>query len=215
MTNNVSRIKVWDSFIRLYHWTMVGLIGALWWSGENGEMSLHQDFAIVLAALIIVRVGWGFFGSSNARFSAFMRSPKLAAQHLSSLFRRSYHQGNTHSAAGGWAVVILLTLVSLQIITGLFSSDGILFSGPLNDYVSGDLGDFLTEWHEVQFNVIVAAVAVHVLAIIVYRIMGVPLLGAMISGYRNAEAQQPDLKPGWHGVMLAIAVWFILFLLLS
>ncbi|HAD48343.1 MAG TPA: cytochrome B, partial [Idiomarina sp.] len=56
---------------------------------------------------------------------------------------------------------------------------------------------------------------IHVAAVILYRWFGVPLLGAMISGYRNSKAQQPDLKPGWQAMLLTVAVWFILYLLLT
>ena len=207
------RIKVWDSFIRLYHWLMVGLFAALWWSGENGELTLHQDFAMALAALLIVRIGWGFFGSENTRFSAFLRSPKHIVKHLSALLRRRYQNGNTHSVAGGWAVLAMLLILVLQIATGLFASDGILFSGPLNDWVSSSTADFLTDWHKTQFNVLLALVIVHVSAIVIYRFCGGPLLGAMFSGYRNSKAHQSALKPGWQALLLVVAVWFILMLL--
>ncbi|RUO77942.1 cytochrome b/b6 domain-containing protein [Idiomarina seosinensis] len=215
MSSSRPRIKVWDSFIRLYHWVMVGLFGALWWSGKNGEMSLHIEFAIVLAALLIVRIGWGLFGSENARFSYFVQNPAKIPAHFSSLFRRRYQNGNTHSSAGSWAIVAMLTLLVAQIITGLFSTDGILFSGPLNPYVSSDTAAWLTDWHKAQFDYILAIVGLHVLAVVVYRLMGVPLLSAMITGYRNSKARQPSLKSGWQAILLTVAVWFILTLVLK
>lgn len=215
MKSQMRRIKVWDSFIRLYHWVMVALVGALWWSGENGEMTLHLNFAIALAALLIVRIGWGFFGSQNTRFSYFVRSPAAIPGHLSALFSRRYQTGNTHSAAGGWAVIALLVILILQIATGLFSSDGILFSGPLSQYVSSDLVELATDWHKTQFDVVLALIGLHIAAIIIYRLFGVPLLGAMLSGYRNSKAQQPALKSGWQAMLLSVAVWFILYLLLA
>lgn len=215
MAVKAPRIKVWDSFIRFYHWLMVALVGALWWSGENGEMALHQDFAIVLTALLIVRIGWGFFGSKNTRFSYFIRSPMKIPQHAQALLQRRYRTGDTHNAAGGWSVIALLLILAMQIITGMFSSDGILFSGPLAGYASGDLVDWATDWHKAQFNVILALVALHVLAVVIYRIFGVPLLGAMFSGYRNSKATQLELKPGWQAMLLTVAVWFILYLLIN
>ena len=215
MSTQAPRIKVWDSFIRLYHWVMVGLVGALWWSGDNGEMSLHLNFAIALAALLIVRIGWGFFGSKNTRFVYFVHSPAKIPAHLHALFTRRYRNSDTHSAAGGWAVLALLLILVLQILTGLFSSDGILFSGPLSQYASSDRVDLATDWHKTQFDVVLALIGIHVAAVILYRWFGVPLLGAMISGYRNSKAQQPDLKPGWQAMLLTVAVWFILYLLLT
>ena len=216
MTNaQTPRIKVWDSFIRLYHWLMVGLFGALWWSGDNGEMSLHINFAIALAALLVVRIGWGFFGSKNIRFSYFLRSPTVIPRHATALVKRRYRNGDTHNAAGGWSVFALLLILLAQITTGLFSSDGILFSGPLAGYVSSDIVDAATDWHKAQFNWILGLVGLHIIAIVIYRLYGVPLLGAMITGYRHSKAGQPDLKPGWQAMLLSVAVWFILYLLLT
>lgn len=213
MARQLPRIKVWDSFIRCYHWLMVALFGALWWSGENGEMSLHQDFATALAALLVVRLGWGFFGSDNARFNAFLTSPLQVLAHLKKLAQRRYSLGNSHSAAGGWAVVLMLLLLTAQIITGLFASDGILFSGPLNSWVDSATADFLTDWHKTQFNVLLAVMGVHVVAIVVYRLLGVRLLAAMVTGYRYSRAPQPQLKSGWQALLLVVAVWFLLTLL--
>lgn len=215
MTSKVSRIKVWDSFIRLYHWLMVGLVAGLWWSADNGDMSLHFDLAIVLGALLLVRLGWGIFGSENVRFGYFLRSPKAAVDHFRALFKRRYQNHDTHSAAGGWAVIAMLALLTLQFTTGLFSSDGILFSGPLAAYVSSDTSGWLTDWHKAQFDYILAIIGIHLFAITLYRILGVPLLGAMFSGYRDTKAGQPRLKPGWHGMLLAVAVWFILTVILT
>ena len=82
MNEKFQRIKIWDSFIRIYHWLMVAAVAGLWWTGEEGRMDLHQDIAIALAALLITRVGWGFFGSENVRFSAFVTSPKRVLSHL-------------------------------------------------------------------------------------------------------------------------------------
>jgi|TARA_B100000929_G_scaffold283923_1_gene265542 cytochrome b len=208
------RIKIWDSFIRIYHWLMVAAVAGLWWTGEEGRMDLHQDIAIALAALLITRVGWGFFGSENVRFSAFVTSPKRVLSHLGALFSKRYESGNTHSPAGAYSVLLLLLILMIQIGTGLFATDGILFSGPLNDWVSSDVADFLTDWHKTQFNVILGLVALHILAILLYRILGYRLLAAMITGYRYTASQVPRLKSGWQGLVIALAVWFILVMLL-
>lgn len=215
MAPKAARIKVWDSFIRFYHWLMTALVAGLWWSGESGQMSLHLNFAIALLALLLVRIGWGFFGSENTRFSYFLRSPALIPRHVKTLFKRRYQNSDTHSVAGGWAALALLLILVLQIITGLFSSDGILFSGPLSGYVSSDVVDLATDWHKTQFNVVLILVGIHIAAIAIYRVFGVPLLGAMFSGYRNSKASQPKLKSGWQAMLLSVAVWFILYLLLT
>jgi len=46
MHSQSKKIKVWDIPVRVFHWSMLGLLIGLWWSADAGEMSLHQVFAI-------------------------------------------------------------------------------------------------------------------------------------------------------------------------
>ena len=215
MNQKGNSIKVWDSFIRVFHGLLILLLGGLWWTVENGRMELHKDIGIALLALLLVRVCWGIFGSENARFKTFLKSPKAILKHLHNVFKGRYEAENTHSTAGGWAVIIMLGLLLSQVITGLFSTDGILFSGPLSNWLSSDGQKAVTSWHKTQFDVILIVIAVHILAVLFYRFKGTPLVASMVHGYRITSQQAPNLKPGWQGLILAVAVWLILMLLLN
>ncbi|RUO73362.1 cytochrome b/b6 domain-containing protein [Idiomarina ramblicola] len=214
MNQKGNSIKVWDSFIRVFHGLLIIFLGGLWWTAENGRMELHKDIGIALLALLIVRIGWGIFGSENARFRTFLRSPSTILKHLCTVYKGKYQAENTHSAAGGWAVIVMLGILISQVLTGLFSTDGILFSGPLSSWLSSDGQKAVTSWHKSQFDVILIVVAVHILAVLFYRVRGTPLIASMVHGYRITSQQTPNLKPGWQGLILAIAVWLILMLLL-
>jgi len=214
MNQKGNSIKVWDSFIRLFHGLLIIFLGGLWWTVENGRMELHKDIGIALLALLIVRVAWGIFGSESARFLTFLRSPTAIVKHLCMVFKGKYEAENTHSTAGGWAVIVMLGLLISQVFTGLFSTDGILFSGPLSHWLSSDGQKAVTSWHKSQFDVILIVIAVHILAVLFYRFRGTPLISSMVHGYRTTSQQAPNLKPGWQGMILAIAVWLILMLLL-
>ncbi|MGM0430750.1 MAG: cytochrome b/b6 domain-containing protein [Pseudomonadota bacterium] len=214
MKEKGNSIKVWDSFVRVFHGLLIVFLGGLWWTVENGRMELHKDIGVALLALLIVRIGWGIFGSENARFHVFLRSPATILKHLRKLFSGAYEAENTHSVAGGWAVVLMLALLLSQVMTGLFSTDGILFSGPLSSWLSSDGQKAVTSWHKSQFDVILVVIAIHILAVVFYRFKGTPLIASMVHGYRITKQQAPNLKPGWQGMILAIAVWLILMLLL-
>lgn len=214
MNQKGNSIKVWDSFIRVFHGLLIIFLCGLWWTVENGRMALHKDIGIALLALLIVRIGWGIFGSENARFKTFLKSPKAIIPHLRSVFSGNYDAETTHSAAGGWAVVVMLGLLLSQVLTGLFSTDGILFSGPLSGWLSSDRQEAVTSWHKNQFDVILIVVSIHILAVVFYRLRGTPLIASMVHGYRITTQRTPNLKPGWEGMILAVAVWLILMLLL-
>lgn len=214
MNQKGNSIKVWDGFIRLFHGLLIVLLAGLWWTADNGRMTLHKDIGIALLALLLVRIGWGVFGSENARFKAFIKSPKTIVTHLSHVVKGRYEAENTHSVAGGWAVMVMLGLLLSQVITGLFATDGILFSGPLSNWLSSDGQKAVTSWHKSQFDIILVVIGVHILAVLTYWVRGTALVGSMIHGYRTTKQPAPALKPGWQGIIVALAAWLILLILL-
>ncbi|TAA47482.1 cytochrome b/b6 domain-containing protein [Corallincola spongiicola] len=180
-------IRVWDLPVRLFHWCQAGLFVAMWATAEFGEMDWHLWLAYCLITLWTSRIVWGFIGSDTARFSQFLRSPIAAWGYL----RGSPHTQLGHNPAGGWMVMLLLLLMGLQFGSGLFTSDDIFTEGPLYSLVSDDVASFMGWWHEVNFNLLLAAVALHLLAVIVYEVKGHRLISAMFSGVRlrNGEPE--------------------------
>lgn len=212
MTTN-NKIKVWDFPIRLFHWVTVGLLGGLWWSGETGEMSLHQVLAYILMALLVFRIIWGFIGSDTARFGQFVRSPKDVYQYATSKHKS---ESVGHNPMGAYMVILLLSLLVVQLVTGLFATDDIFTEGPLYSYVSSDLASNLTWVHKQNFNLILGFACVHILAVFVYLFKGDNLIKAMITGYKQFQSQNesPKIKSIWLATIVACAVfasvWFTL-----
>ncbi|MBY6064743.1 cytochrome B [Pseudidiomarina sediminum] len=205
------KVKIWDSFVRGYHWLMVLAVAGLWWTGENGEMEWHLKIAIVLGSLLLARLVWALVGSENARFRAFVRGPREVLAHAKHMRAKNYTPGNTHNAMGGWAVLALWLVLAVQLTTGLFATDEIFFSGPLASLVSGDWQGTLTDIHEGNFNVLLALVGLHVFAIVVYRLRGINLLAAMLHGKRE-NVTAPRLRPSliaWAvAALLAASGWY-------
>jgi cytochrome b len=175
---SVRAVKVWDFPVRLFHWGQALLIGGLWLTAELGEMDWHIWLAYCLGTLWSGRIIWGVIGSDTARFTQFLASPKRVWRY----FRGESPSQLGHNPAGGWMVILLLTLVGLQFFSGLCSSDDIFVEGPLYASVSSDFSAAMGWWHEVNFNLLLGAVAIHVLAVLVYEIKGQRLLLPMING---------------------------------
>ncbi|MBY5993461.1 cytochrome b/b6 domain-containing protein [Ferrimonas balearica] len=201
------KIQVWDKVVRVCHWGMVILLPLCWWSGEQGEMEWHQSFAYLLLALLMTRLFWGLFGSETARFSQFVRGPRQVFDYLKSWKQqRDPHPG--HNPAGAYMVVVMLTLLLTQLVSGLFATDDILTEGPLYSYVSSDTASWLTWLHKQNFNLILAAVGLHLTALLVYRLKGTPLVAAMITGYRRGGAEAPKMvttTPAWLVLLVLMA----------
>jgi len=209
-----TRIQVWDVFIRFFHWLLVLVFAGLWWTAEEGMMTRHQQLAILLLALLITRVGWGIWGSESAQFRRFIGSPKRALQHFNSLKSKTYQGSNTHNPAGGWFVLIMLLALFTQVGTGLFATDDIFFDGPLHSLVSSDLAGILTDIHEINFNVLLGVIGLHIVAVVIYRVLGHKLIEAMWHGHIETTQTQLKLRNGLIAIVisavLAALLWWVL-----
>lgn len=210
----MQRVKIWDSFVRISHWLMVILVFGMWFTAEEGYMDWHLRLAGVLGGLVITRILWGFWGSESARFSKFVKGPQAVVAHIKELIGGKYQPGNTHNAAGGWAVLALLLLLLVQFGSGLFATDDIFFSGPLSSTVSSSVSDMLTEVHEIAFNILLVLILVHVIAVLAYRLFGVNLIAAMIHGKRE-NVSAPRLVSGIIGIVAAAIIAAALFVFIN
>ncbi|MGZ3218205.1 hypothetical protein [Paracoccus sp. T5] len=61
------KVRVWDGFVRLFHWSLVALIACVWLTAD-GPKVLHEGLGYVIAGLIAPRVIWGLIGPRHARF---------------------------------------------------------------------------------------------------------------------------------------------------
>lgn len=169
-------------------------------------MRLHVLCGLTILTLLLFRLIWGFAGSDTARFSYFLQQPLAAIHHLRHLARREPDTETGHNAAGGWMVIALLGLLFVQVGTGLCSNDDILTEGPLARIVGKEWSDWLSHIHRLNFTLIEAAVVLHVLAIITYRVLkGHNLLLPMITGKKRlpGATRAPRMM---HGV-LAIGIY--------
>ncbi|MBP0445512.1 cytochrome b/b6 domain-containing protein [Roseomonas sp. SSH11] len=205
------RVKVWDGWIRLFHWGLVALIGFSWWSAETGRLDWHILSGEVILALLLFRLAWGFLGSDTARFSRFLRSPVEGLRHLRHLHRREPDTEIGHNAAGGWMVLVLLGLILAQAVSGLFTDDGILARGPLARSVSPGLADSARSLHFLVFDLVLIAIGLHVLAVLAYAVLKRhDLVRPMVTGFKKLPAgfaaRAPRMGSPWLAlVLLALA----------
>lgn len=181
-------MRVWDLPIRLFHWCLVVLVVTSYVSIKTGWMEIHFASGYSILALLLFRLVWGVAGSDTARFAKFVKSPAAAIADLRHFRRREPDTMIGHNAAGGWMVVLLLALLSVQVGTGLFANDediGI-YQGSLAHFVSKAASDRATAIHSFTINLILAAVAVHVVAVILYAVVkGQDLVRPMINGKKR------------------------------
>jgi cytochrome b len=196
MTTESATVRVWDPFVRVFHWSLLTLFGAAWWSGENHDMERHRQAGYAILALLLFRVFWGFAGSRTARFAQFLNGPSAIRAYLHRALDDEPTDG--HNPLGGWSVAALLLVLLAITAAGLFAVDVDGFeSGPLADWVSFDQGRVAAEWHETAFKAALALIGLHIFAIACYQMLiGHNLIGPMITGKRarGKDDAAPDVR---------------------
>jgi cytochrome b len=201
-------MPIWDLPTRLFHWVLVGLVAFSYFSAKYNKMDLHVLSGHAVLALLIFRVVWGFVGSDTARFSRFLKSPLAALRHLSHFLRREPDTQVGHNEAGGWMVIGLLLLLAAQVATGLCANDDGTTEGPLVKYISKALSDRLSGFHSLIINILLVAIAGHVLAVIGYAVFkGHDLVRPMITGRKRLPAATP--APGMIHPVVALVVLLV------
>ncbi|RJF94289.1 cytochrome b/b6 domain-containing protein [Sphingomonas cavernae] len=187
---------VWDIPIRIFHWSLVGLLAFSWWSAENYRMDWHRLSGQAVLFLLIFRVIWGILGTQTARFRHFLKGPRAI---------RAWWKGDQsapeqigHNPLGGWSVVAMLLALGAQVVTGLFAVDidGIE-SGPLSHLVDFEQGRLASAIHDTSFNILLALIALHVAAVVFYLLVRRQnLVGPMLTGTKAALQPAVPVRRG-------------------
>ena len=183
-----ARIYVWDPLVRLFHWSLLVLIAFSWYSAETGGnwMQYHMWSGYAVLTLVLVRIAWGFLGTSYARFGSFVHPPRAVIEDLATLHRREGRRHVGHTPLGGVNIVLLLLCLLVQAGTGLFANDDIFTEGPLYRWVGKDTSDWLTMIHHYNFNVLLALIGLHVAAVLYHLVRRREnLIAPMVTGYKK------------------------------
>jgi cytochrome b len=197
------RILVWDLPMRIFHWSLVLAVTVAVVSGEIGGdlMEIHGKAGLAILGLVAFRLVWGFAGSTHARFVNFAPTAgKLRA------YLRGRWKGQGHNPLGALSVFALLGLLAVQATTGLFGNDEISFTGPLFALVEEGLANRLTGLHKQLAYVLLAVLALHIVAILVYLVVKKDnLVKPMVTGFKEVRAGTSAAKGSWTALVLALA----------
>lgn len=193
---------IWDLPTRVFHWLLAACVLGAWLTAESERSRLlHVALGYSAGLLVAWRLVWGFVGSRYARFGNFVKSPSAALAYLRGYLPAAMRQGRPqtpylgHNPAGGWAVLALLTAVSLALATGYVN-------------YQDDSAEIWAELHELVGNGIMVLVGLHVAAVVATSVLHREnLVRAMVNGYKRARSGEGI--PGAFtllGLLLALAV---------
>lgn len=109
--------RVWDPFVRFFHWSLVCTVVLNLWLLEEGDPP-HRWVGYAAAGLVALRIVWGFIGPRHARFTDFWPTPSRVLGHLRSLVQGEHATQAGHNPLGALAMLALMALVLLLGLTG-------------------------------------------------------------------------------------------------
>lgn len=181
-------VKVWDPFVRIFHWLLVLSFTVAWLSGEEIE-TLHAYAGYAVFGLVLLRLVWGFIGTRHARFRDFVYPPAKVKAFIGDTLQLRARRYLGHNPAGGAMIILMLLCLVLVSVTG-FAVYGIeAGDGPLAMLAgsSGALEELVEETHEVFANLLLLLVLIHVAGVVVESLIHRDnLVKAMFTGRKPA-----------------------------
>ena len=192
-TDQTATVKVWDRFLRFFHWTLVACFATAFISGETNASTLHVLVGYLLCVLLAARVYWGFKGSEYARFRAFIFPAGEAVAYLRSMLKGNPKHYYGHNPAGALMVFTMFGLLVAIFATGLLSLGTIDFEGPLSflaNRVSDEASYVFRNLHHILPPVALGLVVLHLLGVLVGSIQHKEnLVRAMLTGKKSLPSQ--------------------------
>ena len=144
-------------------------------TGDEIE-KVHIWAGYEIAALVALRIIWGFVGPRIAQFSGFVKGPREVGDFILRSTRRKAPRSIGHNPVGGLMIVALLAmLVGLSVTGYMMTTDAYWGSGAIEDI------------HEALAYTTPGLVGLHVLSVLITSVEhGENLVKAMVTGRKKA-----------------------------
>ena len=186
------QIKVWDIFVRAFHWSLVASF-TIAYATEEEWLSLHLAAGYAVAGLVLLRLLWGVIGTRYARFSDFVYRPAEVRAFLRDTLRLRARRYIGHNPAGGAMILLMLASLTLTSLSGVALYGMGESAGPLA-MLGESWGRFtepMEELHEFFASVTLLLVLVHVAGVLVESLIHREnLIKSMLTGRKRAGARR-------------------------
>lgn len=193
-------IDVWDKWIRVFHWGLVAAILLSFYTTKTRgapflfPIEVHAQAGYLLLGLLVFRWLWGVMGSVYARFKTFLYPPGETIAYSKALLKRQPSTYAGHNPLGGWMTLVMLLSLSFQAVSGLFLSDDIFFQAPLYGLFGDGVSSQLRSMHQLNSDLLIILIGLHLVGLVVHRLMGEPLVAAMLAGTKHFRQLPVDAR---------------------
>lgn len=183
-THSLHRIRIWDLPTRGFHVLLALSVAGLIATGEIGAMQLHFWLGYTVLTLVLFRLVWGFVGGHWSRFIHFVPTPTMLRSYVQALRAQQTPLSIGHNPLGALSVLGMLTVLLLQVFSGLMSDDEIANSGPWVALVPANWVEMATEYHsDIGKVILILLIVLHVGVVLYYkRVKQEDLITAMMTG---------------------------------
>ena len=175
--------KIWDLPLRLFHISLIFLVIGSISSAKLNMLDLHQYFGVALLGLVFFRILWGFFGTFYSRFTSF----NLSIVDALSQFSKTNNITSIRTPIGCYSTIIFMMVLLSISVSGLFSSDDILYDAPLS-FLTPNLTSDWTYIHNILHYLLYTLIGIHIFAILYYQIVKkMKIIERVLDGYSRIE----------------------------
>ncbi|RPJ78815.1 MAG: DUF4405 domain-containing protein [Alphaproteobacteria bacterium] len=182
----MKKTLVYDLPTRIFHWLFVSLfvssfLIAEFTDDESVLYPYHMILGLILASAVILRILWGIFGSTYARFTSFDLNPKNLITYLQNIPKKNKLNIVGHNPASSYAAILMM-----------ICSLGLAFTG----YQMGIKNDkdFYEDIHELLANLFLALAIFHVIGIILHTVKYKDPIGlSMLNGKKSTDDKSPGI----------------------
>lgn len=163
---------------------------------ESSFFTLHMMAGLTIGFMLILRIIWGIFGTTYARFTSFKLNPIELIRYFKDSVIAVTKRYLGHNPASSYAAIIMFICAAGLAITGILMTSG-------ND------SDFFEETHELLANIFLITVILHVVGILFHHVKHRDSLwSSMLDGKKQTLHQSV-------GISNSKVVTGILFLILT
>ena len=175
--------KIWDLPLRLFHLSLIFVVIGSISSAKMNMLDLHQYFGVALLGLVFFRILWGFFGTYYSRFTSF----NLSIIDALSQFSKTNKITSIRTPIGCYSTLIFIIVLLSTSVSGLFSSDDILYDAPLSFLTPNHTSDW-TYFHNILHYILYILIGTHISAILYYQIVKkIKIIERIVDGYSRIE----------------------------
>lgn len=201
----MKKTTVYDLPTRLFHWLFAFLFIAAFLIAEyvdddSALFSYHMLAGLTMVFLLVLRIIWGFMGTTYARFNTFILNPAELFRYLKKAVTSNTKRFLGHGPASSWAAVIMFFCALGLAVTGIAMGRG--------------GGEFYEEIHEFLAEVFLFTVIAHLAGILFHHFRHRDSLwSSMLDGKKKAITGEKGIsttRPVAGILFIAITIsWFI------